>query len=159
MALTNKLTAIADAIRGKTGKTEEMTLDQMATEIAGIQAGGGQTIPFIIIEEMTSTASTKTAVDTANYIKTIGDAEVGRVKVGLLAVVAKEFPNENTVNNSLILFGGYFTGSGYNNLPSDVVRWRNGAYSYAPPTASSYDVVVNPGDEFYKILVSYDFAE
>lgn len=41
MALTNKLTAIADAIRGKTGKTEEMTLDQMVTEIAGIQTGGG----------------------------------------------------------------------------------------------------------------------
>ena len=41
MALTNKLTAIADAIRGKTGKTEEMTLDQMAIEIAGISGGGG----------------------------------------------------------------------------------------------------------------------
>lgn len=40
MALTNKLTAIADAIRGKTGKTEEMTLDQMPLEIAGIVAGG-----------------------------------------------------------------------------------------------------------------------
>ena len=41
MALTNKLTAIADAIRGKTGKSEEMTLDQMAIEIAGISGGGG----------------------------------------------------------------------------------------------------------------------
>lgn len=41
MALIEKLKAIADAIRGKTGKTEEMTLDQMATEIAGIQSGGG----------------------------------------------------------------------------------------------------------------------
>ena len=40
MALTNKLKAIADAIRGKTGKTEEMTLEQMATEIAGIEADG-----------------------------------------------------------------------------------------------------------------------
>ena len=40
MALTDKLTAIADAIRGKTGKAEEMTLEQMAAEIAGIQAGG-----------------------------------------------------------------------------------------------------------------------
>lgn len=39
--LDGKLTAIADAIRGKTGKTEEMTLDQMVTEIAGIQTGGG----------------------------------------------------------------------------------------------------------------------
>ena len=41
MALTNKLTAIADAIRGKTGKTGELTLEQMATEIAGIETGGG----------------------------------------------------------------------------------------------------------------------
>ena len=42
MALTDKLTSIADAIRDKTGKTEEMTLDQMATEIAGIETGGGE---------------------------------------------------------------------------------------------------------------------
>lgn len=41
MALTDKLTAIADAIRGKTGKTAEMTLDQMAAEISGMEAGGG----------------------------------------------------------------------------------------------------------------------
>ena len=32
---------IADAIRGKTGKTDGLTLDQMPGEIAGIQAGGG----------------------------------------------------------------------------------------------------------------------
>lgn len=41
MALTDKLTAIADAIRGKTGGTGLLTLDQMATEISGIEAGGG----------------------------------------------------------------------------------------------------------------------
>ena len=41
MALTDKLTNIADAIRGKTGGTEAMTLDQMAEAIAGIQSGGG----------------------------------------------------------------------------------------------------------------------
>lgn len=41
MALTEKLTAVADAIRGKTGKSETLTLDQMATEIAGIEVGGG----------------------------------------------------------------------------------------------------------------------
>ena len=39
--LVTKLTAIADAIRGKTGKSEGLTLDQMATEIAGITGGGG----------------------------------------------------------------------------------------------------------------------
>lgn len=40
MALTDKLVAIANAIRAKTGETEQMTLDQMATAIAGIAGGG-----------------------------------------------------------------------------------------------------------------------
>ena len=37
MALTEKLSAIGDAIRAKTGGTEKLTLDAMPTEIAGIQ--------------------------------------------------------------------------------------------------------------------------
>lgn len=41
MALINKLKAIADAVRAKTGKTDKMTLDQMATEIMAISGGGG----------------------------------------------------------------------------------------------------------------------
>lgn len=36
MALTDKLTSIANAIRGKTGKSATLTLDQMVTEISGI---------------------------------------------------------------------------------------------------------------------------
>ena len=43
MALTDKLTNIADAIRGKTGGTEKLTLDGMATAISGIATGGGGT--------------------------------------------------------------------------------------------------------------------
>jgi hypothetical protein len=39
MALTDKLTAIADAIRAKTGKTDALTLAQMPGEIEGIQTG------------------------------------------------------------------------------------------------------------------------
>lgn len=42
MALTDKLVAVADAIRGKTGKTEPLTLDQMPGEIAGIQSEGAE---------------------------------------------------------------------------------------------------------------------
>lgn len=41
MTLINKLTAIGDAIRTKTGGTEQLTLDQMVTEIGNIQTGGG----------------------------------------------------------------------------------------------------------------------
>lgn len=40
MALTDKLTAIGDAIREKTGSTAKLTLDQMVDEIEGISGGG-----------------------------------------------------------------------------------------------------------------------
>lgn len=41
MALIEKLRAIGDAIRAKTGSTEEMTLAEMAEAVAGISVGGG----------------------------------------------------------------------------------------------------------------------
>lgn len=41
MALTDKLTAIADAIRERTGLTEPMTLDEMAEIILTMNFGGG----------------------------------------------------------------------------------------------------------------------
>lgn len=41
MALTDKLTAIANAIRSKTGETGKMTLDQMPIKIGGIETGEG----------------------------------------------------------------------------------------------------------------------
>lgn len=50
MALTDKLTAIADAIRAKTGSAEKLTLDQMPTEIASIETGGGGSFPELIYE-------------------------------------------------------------------------------------------------------------
>ena len=42
MSVNEKMTAIADAIREKTGGTEALTLDAMATAIAGIETGGGE---------------------------------------------------------------------------------------------------------------------
>ena len=41
MALTDKLTAIADATRTKTGTTNQMTLDEIATAINGISIEKG----------------------------------------------------------------------------------------------------------------------
>lgn len=41
MALTDKLTNIANAIREKTGSTRTMNLEEMAVAIAGITGGGG----------------------------------------------------------------------------------------------------------------------
>ena len=45
MALTDKLSAIGEAIRAKTGKSDKLTLDQMPSEIAGITGGGGGANP------------------------------------------------------------------------------------------------------------------
>ena len=47
MALTDKLTNIANAIRSKTGGTDALTLEQMVTEIEGISGGGGSTEEWI----------------------------------------------------------------------------------------------------------------
>ena len=41
MALTNKLTAIGDAIREKTGGASLLTLDEMPAQIRSIEGGGG----------------------------------------------------------------------------------------------------------------------
>lgn len=42
MAIINKLTAIAEAIRSKTETTALLTLDEMPSAIEGIQSGGGR---------------------------------------------------------------------------------------------------------------------
>lgn len=60
MALTDKLTAIADAIRTKTGITEPMTLDEMAEIILTLGTGGGSTSVFAPLYE-------KFGVDKSTY--------------------------------------------------------------------------------------------
>ena len=46
MALTSKLTAVADAIRAKTGETGKMTLEQMPDKIRAISGGGSGGFDF-----------------------------------------------------------------------------------------------------------------
>ena len=43
-----RLTSIANAIRGKTGKEDSLTLEQMVTEIEGIEAGGIGVLTYTI---------------------------------------------------------------------------------------------------------------
>lgn len=50
--LTGKLTAVADAIRAKTGSSEKMTLAEMPAEIAGIKTGGGSS-KFCDVDDVT----------------------------------------------------------------------------------------------------------
>lgn len=68
MALTDKLTAIADAIREKTGKADEMTLDQMAVEIEGIQTGGGDDLLFSILDKSITELKTDKITTIGSYL-------------------------------------------------------------------------------------------
>lgn len=54
MALTDKLVAIADAIREKTGKTDKMTLNQMAVEIDEIASGNTEVEDALLTRTLTS---------------------------------------------------------------------------------------------------------
>ena len=53
MTLTENLTAIADAIRKKTGKNEPLAPGQMAAEIASIQTGGSTNTNGIYMAQIT----------------------------------------------------------------------------------------------------------
>lgn len=64
MALTDKLTAIANAIRAKTGKVATMTLAEMPTEIASISGGG---ITPTGTKNISITQNGTTTEDVTNY--------------------------------------------------------------------------------------------
>lgn len=73
MSVDSKMTAIADAIRDKTGKTDTLTLDAMATEIASIE--GGNQLNFTVVGGTTEPTSptenmiwVNTSTDITSYI-------------------------------------------------------------------------------------------
>ena len=71
MALTDKLTAIANAIRSKTGGSDLLTLDEMPQEIQSIQTGGGGTsdtsLADSIIDSTVTTFTSDTLETVASY--------------------------------------------------------------------------------------------
>lgn len=82
MALTDKLIAIADAVREKAGTTEAMTLTQIAETIAGIETGGGgakTAYGTLTLSEKISAADRSDA--------TIVSHNLGVVPTGFLAIV------------------------------------------------------------------------
>lgn len=65
MALIEKLTAIANAIRSKTGKSATLTLDEMPTEIASIETssgGGTEDLDAVLTEQEALIAELKSTL-------------------------------------------------------------------------------------------------
>lgn len=107
MALTNKIKAIADAIRGKTGKTDGLTLDQMATEIANISATPptvAQAVPSISVSlqgEITARAT-----QTEGYV--VGGTKESTYQ---LSTQAAKTITPGTSDQTAVITGKYTTGS------------------------------------------------
>lgn len=57
MSVNEKMTALADAIRSKTGGTEKLTIDQMTADVTALQVGGGDD-SFKAVIERTATNPT-----------------------------------------------------------------------------------------------------
>lgn len=92
MALINKLSAIGDAIREKTGKEDLLTLDQMPEEIRGISGGGGEEIEPIVLTGNCSYFGTGPL--SSKFIELFGD----KITTNGLLSVSNMFNNYKLIN-------------------------------------------------------------
>lgn len=121
MALTNKLTAIANAIRTKTGGTSQLSLDEMATAIAGIETGGGATEPYV--EE---------TYDTVGHL--ISANLVGHTRISSYAFYNHEYLQNVILPSSIVAIpAGAFqncTALSLSSLPPNVTYIGKQAFAY-----------------------------
>lgn len=111
MALTDKLTAIADAIRTKTGKTDALTLDKMPNEIASIVSGGDSTMEDGIVTR-TLTEYKNNRVATVGSYALSNVASLEKVTLPMAETLGTyAFANDTSLKRIDILGGGTLSGS------------------------------------------------
>ena len=144
MALTDKLIAIADAIRGKTGKTDEMTLDQMVSEISGIEGGGGSGDFSYVSDnyELWSGVITVGPNTVTNY-PTMSSFFSGVCGVDYSPTLAVLLTPVGAINNELIYFGA--------GVANGYMRIRDGAIGFAGAGAG-YDLKLAEGAKYHVVF-------
>lgn len=138
MALIDKLTNIAEAIRGKTGGTDLLTLDEMATAIASIQTG-------INAEEITIAMD----ASNANAVRNIFIAAMDASDVTTAFVYQGDIGGSTKNNQCLIII----TSINFNSTEMLYARYRDNKWSAQVLTSSQYDLVVSAGDIYAKVVL------
>lgn len=106
MALIEKIKAIADAIRGRTGSTGLMSLDEMAEMIEGMEVGGEEVNTYILVDENGVEVPAVLVDEKVTLTATANDIRIGTTAVTEEGVVTgeKEIP-------------AYHTSEGYRAVP------------------------------------------
>lgn len=111
MALINKLQAVGDAIRNKTGKTEQLSLDQMVNEIEGIQAGPA-VVPGMDISKLSLAIEASTARNGIEQYTSMLPTGWASTEIGTANI--KSTDNKTTIVSR---FGDYAK-TGFNFIPN-----------------------------------------
>ena len=111
MALINKLQAVGDAIRNKTGKTEQLSLDQMVNEIEGIQAGPA-VVPGMDISKLSLAIEAPQAVGSISQYTSMLPTGWASTEIGTANI--KSTDNKTTIVSSY----GDYAKTGFNFIPN-----------------------------------------
>ena len=105
MALTDKLYAIASAIRDKTGKKDLLTLEQMVTEIGDIDT---QAQTYILVDEDDNEIPAVLVDEPVEITATANDIRAGSIAVTNdgITVGTKEIPSYHTTFGTKIVTNG-----------------------------------------------------
>lgn len=147
MALTDKLTAIADAIRSKGGTTEQLTLEGMVEAINAIETGSGATDVTDSVVSVAFSASNANAVRAGfdgmaqsdakmEIFFWCGDKSNAVNNQCLFAILQRLYLTSNTTLGGMLF-----------------CRWRNSSYDFQLSSNSSYDLIVNVGDTFRMVVI------
>lgn len=109
MALIEKLTNIAEAIRGKTGGTELLTLDEMSTAIASITGAGGADIHIETLITLAQDMTYPEMINTAQFRFQYKNSMVFLIAGGTVAGGSGSYTLNNfwTVHNGATIISGF----------------------------------------------------